>query len=240
MSKRLAHLLRGIPGIRSSYREARFLARIARERWWVERQRRMDEIHLTREWDFDSPVEQERYRRILNAVKSRLALERWGDALEIGCAEGAFTLQLANYCDSVSAYDISMLACERAAQRCAGHSNVRIAQLNLVKQPIPGTYDLIFAMDVLEFAFGRKELTDTAGKLLNALRKGGLLVLSSCGLMAELQSRWSARWLLGHKGDIAGFLETNFKLRRVYKELYPEAPNAIPGYLQHVIALFEK
>ena len=57
-------------------------------------------------WIHEAPVEQERYRRILESAQTARGNRRGGRALEIGCARGLFTARLAEVFDSMDAYDI--------------------------------------------------------------------------------------------------------------------------------------
>ena len=55
--------------------------------------------------------------------------------LEIGCSYGEATALIATRARCVIAVDISSDALERAAERCAGCTNVRFEQIDCVKQP---------------------------------------------------------------------------------------------------------
>ncbi len=65
-------------------------------------------------WKYTSPYEQTKYEFTL----SLLPKTRINTALEIACAEGHFTGQLAPLVKSLMAVDISMVALERAAESC--------------------------------------------------------------------------------------------------------------------------
>jgi hypothetical protein len=98
---------------------------------------------------FDTPVELERHRRTLAAAAVSYK-KPWDDVLELGCSEGVFTCQLATRCRSLRAWDISAVACKRAAERCCAHANLSIQKRDLVYDLIQGTYGLIFVTDILE------------------------------------------------------------------------------------------
>ena len=96
-----------------------------------------DEAHLSKAWNFDNPVEREWQSHVLATLQSLNGTAPWGDSLEVGCSEGVFTLRLAQRCRSVTAYDISPVAVERAAKRCGACANVRIQQLYAATEEIP-------------------------------------------------------------------------------------------------------
>ena len=237
--KELKPLLRRVPGLASTYRLAKFLSRFVYLRWWVDGRKRADHVYLLGLWKYHLPRVLERYRLVLSAVGSRLGTETWGDALEMGCAEGAFTVELAPRCRSVRAGDISPVACARAAERCAPYPQVRIEQLDVIRDPIASEYDLVFLMEVLENIHGRRRLTQVVSKVANALRGGGLLVFCDYRLPPAIRSEWWSRWFLEGGDNLAAFIGSNFGLRLVHQEIYAGG-QGIPEYAGHVIALFVK
>lgn len=71
---------------------------------------------------------------------------RPGQALDVGCGEGADALWLANQGWQVTAIDISRVAVARAAAHAAGVANVAWAQADLSNAPPPaGAFDLVSA-----------------------------------------------------------------------------------------------
>ena len=232
-------VLRRVPGLASTYRLTKFLSRSAYLRWWLDGQARADRAYRLGLWKYDLPRVLERYRLVLSAVGSRLGAETWGDALEMGCAEGAFTVELAPRCRSVTACDISPVACARAAERCAHYSNVRVQQLNVIREPVAGKYDMAFLMEVLEAIRGRKQIEEVVGKMAGALRSGGILVFCDYRLPPAIRSDWWSRWILEGGDNLAAFIGSNFGLQLVHQEIYAGG-QGIPEYTGHVIALFEK
>lgn len=199
----------------------------------------MDYYHSVQEWNFDTPVEQERHRRIIAAVRQRIGPEPWGDIFELGCSEGAFTSRLVRLGRSVTACDVSAVACAKSSKRFIDQRHIRIQRLDCIRQDISGEYDLIFAMDVLEMIYGRRRVDAVISKLLNALRPGGMLIFSGC-LLPEYarQTRWARRLLLGADNQLSCLLRCGLQL--VHREDFPEAGRRIPGYPDHVIALLRK
>lgn len=246
MMTRLKKVLRQIPGLVGFYRQARFLPCVIRHARAYTREARaytqesMDQAHLKREFNSDTPIEQLWHRRVLDVVSHQLGTDRWGDTFEAGCSEGAFTAHLAQRCRTVNAYDISPVARRRAAERCAGHVHVQVGLLNIITDEIPGQYDLVFAMDVLYYVNGRKRMAAVVRKLVGALRHGGYFVFTDCRVGPDMRQRWWSRWLPKGADDYTAFLVTDFGLRCIYQETYPSEGHHIPGYPDKRIALFEK
>jgi SAM-dependent methyltransferase len=197
-----------------------------------------DDAHIVKEWDFESPVEQERYRRVLFALDTLCPNGKDIRALEIGCSEGTFTQKLGARCASVAACDLSPMARANAAKRCADFPHVEIRPLDLERDPIQGTFDWVFAMDILEYVHGRDRLARVAEKLALATRDDGLLIVSACRLPEELRNAWWQRWIPDGADAVVDFLSSRCDLRLLHKEFYPNHDNQISGYPQHMIALF--
>ena len=98
-------------------------------------------------WRYTSAYEQEKYERTLSLLPSEPA----GCALELACAEGHFTAQLARRVGSLVAADISEIAFERAAIRCRDLGNVTFRRLDLVTDELPGPFDLLVVSEVLYY-----------------------------------------------------------------------------------------
>ena len=241
--ERLKGKFRRILGV---YRRSRLLAAIVDEtRWawrvWVAPQKEMDQAHLRRDWDFEKPPEQKWHLHVLAVLVAQLGEEDWGDTLEIGCSAGGFTTYLARRCRSIAAYDFSPIACGLTAERFAQYPNVRIGRLDLVKDDIPGQYDLVFAMDVMECIMTRRHRKlGAAAKLANALRSGGLLVYTDCRLPKAVRGRWWLWWLPQQADEWAPILTSTPGLRLVFQETYSPEGQSSPGYPEKIIALFRK
>lgn len=224
----MKQLLRRIPGLVTTYRHAQLLTTVAHERWWADRQLTNDRSILTGEWHFDAPPEQERHRRVMAAVTARLGAASWGDVLEIGCAEGLFTAELVRRSASVTAYDVSAIACERTARKLP---QVRVQHLNIERAPIPDGFDIVFVMDVLGYIHGRGQLERVSQKLAGALCRGGLLVFTEQRLhLPRIENCWWARWLVEGGLQLLRFLDGRHGLRLAYQELHP----------RYVIGIYEK
>jgi SAM-dependent methyltransferase len=232
--------LRQVPGLSKTYHQTRIVIQVLYQGWWANRERAMDASHLHQVWNFSLPVERERYDLVLRALREESDSDRWGRVLEIGCAEGLFTLELARHCESVTALDISPIACERAAERCRAHPNVQVLRRDLLKDDVAGEYDLIFAMDTLDYVHGRKRGATVIGKLVKALRAGGYLAFCDCRLPEEMRHSWWARWLGEGADHHVETLSNSVDLQLVYKAIYPTEGRRISDYVEHAVALFKK
>jgi SAM-dependent methyltransferase len=72
-------------------------------------------------------------------------------ALEIGCAKGAFTLQLARLCDSLVAIDFSGCAVEAASSRLARDDRVTVLRRAFPEQAPDGPWSLVVCSEVLYY-----------------------------------------------------------------------------------------
>ncbi len=96
-------------------------------------------------WQFEaSDYERAKYDRTLAA----LPRDRFNRVLEIGCANGALTERLAEYCDQLVAVDIVDRVLERARERCAVLPNVTIMKASIPADRIDGPFDLILLSEV--------------------------------------------------------------------------------------------
>jgi len=127
-------------------------------------------------WRYTSEYEQLKYEQTLSLFPARPVTS----ALELACAEGHFTIQMAPRVGALLAADLSHIALDRTARRCRerGLSNVQFLHLDLVKDEIPGTYDLIVCSEVLYYTGTRETLAAIARKMADALKPGGRIVMA--------------------------------------------------------------
>ncbi|HEX9002947.1 MAG TPA: SAM-dependent methyltransferase [Blastocatellia bacterium] len=206
---------------------------------WGDRRRRFDRAHQ-RVWDYEVPVERERYTRILSVTQQHLAEGGWGNVLEVGCAQGVFTTRLAPLCQSLTVCDISPLACERTAERCKPYAHVRVKQNDITRERLSGQFDLVFALDLLEAIHGCQRVVGVADKLIDAVRPGGLLIFSGSRLPEQMRETWWARRLIEGGDNHLACLLGRVDVRLVHRELYPETGCEVPGYPHHLIAIIQK
>ena len=166
-------------------------------------------------WRYTSPYEQAKYEQTLALLPSG----RIGNALEIACAEGHFTVQLASRVDSLVAADISRVALDRAQERVNGRGQLRFLQLDLAHDPIPGRYDLIVCSEVLYYMGGISELADVARRIARALRPGGHLVTAHANLVVDDPEQPGFDWDLPYGGRVIGEVLAGAGDLRLVREL---------------------
>ena len=141
-------------------------------------------------WDYDSPYEQTKYERTLDLISEGPV----GRALELACAEGRFTLRLAQRCDHVCALDVSEAAVERAKERCSAYSNVTYVVGDFFDEPIEGQWDLIVCSEVLYYVSDSNLLYPLAKRLRDALNPGGRLLLAHAYELSDEPARTGMDW----------------------------------------------
>lgn len=140
-------------------------------------------------WNYGSDYEQVKYKRTLGLVPA--GTKR---ALELACAEGHFTAQLARRVDHLTAADISQTALNRAQARCAGLSNITFKRLDLAADSLPKGFDLIVCSEVLYFLGGRDELASICSRLKDSLVPGGRLLSAHAFVLKDDLSRTAFDW----------------------------------------------
>ncbi|MEO6092402.1 MAG: glycosyltransferase [Novosphingobium sp.] len=132
-------------------------------------------------WKYTSPYEQTKYEQTLSLIP-RTAREK---ALEIGCAEGHFTIQLAPLVGTLLATDISELALARTADICRGFDNIAYRHFDLAKDDLPGTFDLIVCSELLYYMGDLSDLAEVGAKLARGLNDRGYLVTAHANLVVD-------------------------------------------------------
>lgn len=99
-------------------------------------------------WRYDSePYERDRFRRTVAALSGR----RYRSALELGCANGALTEQLAPLCNRLLATDTAPAALAAAHARVGARTGVTLEQRTMPHDMPEGRFDLIVASDMLYY-----------------------------------------------------------------------------------------
>jgi SAM-dependent methyltransferase len=209
-------------------------------RWWADSRTQNDRSILRAEWDFTSTETQARYARVLDLVGALRPEGCWGDILELGCAEGFFTHQVASLCDSITACDISPVARSRTVERCAAFGNIRVCACDVEYFEVSGKFDVIFAMGVLEFIPSLTRFRRTASLLAKVLNPRGLLILNACRLPKEVRGKKWVEWI-GCGGDqMVDLLSHGRCWRLLHQEFYPPHELVGPAQVEQVIAVFER
>ena len=166
-------------------------------------------------WDYAGAAARHRHRDALALLDSVLGSKRSGRfeaALEIGCAEGAFTEALSARCRSLLAVDFAPTALARARRRCAWPGHVSFAEWELKRDVPPaewGAFDLVVVMDVLEEGFGPLALRSARDRLVDALRPGGALLVGNSRQSPVFEtSAWGKALIRGGR-NINSFFEAH-------------------------------
>ena len=189
--------------------------------------RRYDRHHFeasfaraTDPWSYASEYEQTKYRQTLELIPGG-RIER---ALELGCAEGHFTVHLAPRVERLVAADIADLALERAAKRCRQHSNVEYRRLDLVTDSLPGKNDLVVCSEVLYYAGSESALAQVANRIADAIRPGGHLLTAHAHVVAdepgETGFAWDVPFGAATIGRVFGQVPTLRLMRELKTPLY--------------------
>lgn len=124
-------------------------------------------------WEFEtSPYEAGKYRETLAA----LPVERFGSALEVGCANGVLTAQLGSRCDALLAVDVSETAVAAARVRCADQPHVRIEQRRLPADAPDDRFDLVLLSEVVYY-WDSADIVAMGAYLDGSVRSGGSVLL---------------------------------------------------------------
>lgn len=124
-------------------------------------------------WSYQSDPVSEARKELLLAL---LPTNRVPRLLEIGCATGWMTIDLASHADIVVAVDISETAISLAKRRCEALSNISFQLTDLLTDTIDGTFDVIVCAGVLVFLPWSVQVR-VCRNLVNALNPGGTLLL---------------------------------------------------------------
>jgi 2-polyprenyl-3-methyl-5-hydroxy-6-metoxy-1,4-benzoquinol methylase len=231
MPLRLKRKVASIGALRETWYLAIALLEVLR--WRPVTQSRYAEIFATRRDPFGyerEGFEFEKFQAAIELLDAARNDARFGRAWEIGCAEGAFTTQLAPRCERLIAVDYIPLVLERARARCGEFANISFTKWDLTTDPAPGSFDLIVIMDVLG-SFERRDVRRARDKLVSALAPGGYLLFGDC--LGDLYRRriedsWWARLLLRGARNIHRSVAAHPALVEVARRETP----------MHVLALF--
>jgi SAM-dependent methyltransferase len=125
-------------------------------------------------WSFStSPVERERYDRLLASLEGR----RYGKLLEIGCSIGVLTGDLAGLAETVVAVDCSEAALARARERNAEHANVTFERRLLPWEFPDEWFDCIVLSEVAYF-WSESDFAEARERIARHLSPGGDLVIA--------------------------------------------------------------
>ena len=192
----LTQALRMAPGLYARYR------RLRQRHSFPESRRNLEAFFETQAdpWGYTSDYEQTKYEQTLELMPPGMI----EDVLEVACAEGHFTAQLAPRARRLLAVDISQTALDRAAERCRGASQVRFRQLDLTREPIPGRFDVIVCSEVLYYFARPARLRAFAERLAAALKPGGRLVMAHANLAVDDPHSAGFDWSFNYGAKVIG------------------------------------
>ena len=126
-------------------------------------------------WGYDTePYERDRFFRTIHALSGR----RYRAALELGCANGALSEQLAPLCDNLLATDASETALAVARDRIGSTANIELRRCSMPDQMPAGDFDLIVASDMLYY-LGLEGVASLMDELDRAATSDGRILLAS-------------------------------------------------------------
>lgn len=140
-------------------------------------------------WDYGNSYEAVKYRQTFELLPGG----EIATALELGCAEGHFTAQLAGRVARLIAADISATALRRAIARCAGPENIEFRQIDFISDPLPQGLDLLVCSESLYYV-ERDRLPAIAGKFAAVIRPGGHLLMTHAVVIADRRDRTGFDW----------------------------------------------
>ncbi|MGH9271509.1 MAG: glycosyltransferase, partial [Ilumatobacteraceae bacterium] len=170
-------------------------------------------------WFYTSGYEQTKYEQTLSLIDGVV-----GRALELACAEGHFSVQLAPLVGHLVATDISERALQRAAKRCGYAPHIEFTQIDLRGGALPSELDLIVCSEVLYYLPEEEDLRALGRRFADALVAGGQAVMAHANLVSDEPGSTGFDW--GHK----------FGSRRIgelvssVQELYLETEIVTPLY----------
>ena len=98
--------------------------------------------------------------------------------LEIGCAFGWMTKDLAKIADSVTAVDISMRAIAMCKERCSAANNIDFTHLDIYTENPSGTFDMVVCAGVLEYIPWEAQEA-VRERIVTAIKSKGYLILEN-------------------------------------------------------------
>ncbi|OKH52671.1 hypothetical protein NIES2101_13590 [Calothrix sp. HK-06] len=167
-------------------------------------------------WKYTSSYEQTKYEQTLELLPN----VKFEQVLELACAEGHFTAQLAPKVGNLLATDISQIALERTAERCKELNNISYERLDVITESINGKYDLIICSEVLYYTEKIEILSLVANKIANALKPGGYFITAHANLVRDEPDRPGYNWGYAFGAKVIGETFANTPPLQLIKELH--------------------
>ncbi|MEM5433260.1 NodS methyl transferase (plasmid) [Cupriavidus taiwanensis] len=135
------------------------------------------ELNTDDPWRLDTnPYEHERHRHML---RLSLAQGRVTNALEVGCAAGAFTEKLVDHCHRLTVIDVVPQAIARARERLKEPANTTWIVSDVKDFSTHDKFDLIVVAEVLYYLDNLADMQSTIRNLAGMLVPAGQLVFGS-------------------------------------------------------------
>lgn len=225
----LRNTLKKVPGLKSAYYLSIALQQMATDQWRSPAS--FDEIFESQPdpWESTRESEQERFATTLSVLEAS-GIERFDSAVELGCAEGIFTLRLAPLCKHLEGLDFSEVALARARERLAGYPGVTFRRWDMRNEPLTGTYQLVVAMGVLTSLYRPGDVRRIASNAIDAIQPGGFLLFSDVRQSPVFESAWWGRYVLRGGEQIRRLLSHDSRLESI----------AVADTRSHVFALYRR
>ncbi|WP_293125888.1 SAM-dependent methyltransferase [Microcoleus sp. bin38.metabat.b11b12b14.051] len=124
-------------------------------------------------WEYTSNFyEISKFRATIRALPKL----QFKNALEIGCAIGVITQQLAPKCDRLLSVDCSEVGLEEARKRCANLPQVQFEKMQIPQQFPTKKFDLILFSEI-GYYLTTEDLRETQEKIIESLLPGGYLLI---------------------------------------------------------------
>jgi peptidoglycan/xylan/chitin deacetylase (PgdA/CDA1 family)/2-polyprenyl-3-methyl-5-hydroxy-6-metoxy-1,4-benzoquinol methylase len=166
-------------------------------------------------WKYSSAYEQTKYEQTLELLPK----VQFEHVLELACAEGHFTVQLAPKVGKLLTTDISQIAIDRTAERCKDLNNISFQRLDFITEPVNGEYDLIICSEVLYYTEKPEVLQAVASKIANAIKPGGYFITAHANLVRDEPNRPGYNWGYSFGAKVIGEAFANTKPLKLMKEL---------------------
>jgi len=221
--------LKRLPGLKSAYYLTVAIKQMAGDQWRAPSS--FDDIFEAQAdpWDSSRASEQERFAISLSVLEAS-GIEQFDTAVELGCAEGIFTLRLAPLCRKLEALDFSEVALARARERLAGYSGVTFRRWDMRSEKLEGHYQLVVAMGVLTSLYRPGDVRRISAGVIDAIAPGGFLLFSDVRQSPVFESAWWGRYVLRGGEQIRRLLSHDARLEIV----------ASADTRSHVFALYRR
>lgn len=160
----------------------------------------------------------------MSLIKPFLEVDGDKCALDVGCGDGFFTINLLNLCYKIDAIDVSLEAVNATRRRAKNHeflNNLNLFNIDISEFKPEYKYDLILCLEVLEHI---KDDKRTLNLFNSWLKKDGILVLS----VPHRQNLWN------YTDDIGGhyrryskqelinkLISANFEVENIFDYGFP-------------------